>query len=104
MTEQGSVVGPPVCNALKKALGDHAVACEGVKYSAGVTGNMIPGGDPVGVNGMKNQAAKAVKNCPQSNVSPNLLLLPFPCLPRSLILWLPSPAGPSYIFLPSHVG
>lgn len=70
MTEQGTVVGLPVCKALKKALGDHDVACQGVKYSAGVTGNMMPGGDPVGVNKMKDQVAKAAKDCPQSHVSP----------------------------------
>lgn len=41
---QGTVVGPPTSDGLKKAFGSNAVATEGVAYAASIGTNALPGG------------------------------------------------------------
>lgn len=43
----GTVVGPPLLDALKSALGSHSVSMQGVEYAADIPG-AIQGGDRAG--------------------------------------------------------
>ncbi|KAI3558344.1 cutinase [Colletotrichum abscissum] len=65
----GSTVGPPTSDGLKKKYGENKVAIEGVDYAAGLTTNFLPGGaDPVGVDEMKRLLTDATNKCDKSKV------------------------------------
>ncbi|KAK0748955.1 cutinase-2 [Schizothecium vesticola] len=65
----GTVCGPPTANGLKSALGADNIAVEGIDYAALVSTNLLPGGaDLVGIREMKDQIAKAVTRCPNSQI------------------------------------
>ncbi|KAI0478904.1 cutinase-domain-containing protein [Xylariaceae sp. FL0804] len=65
----GVIAGPPTANGLKAALGDDAVAAQGVDYAAGVGTNFLAGGaDPAGISTMTNLVNKAATECPSSNL------------------------------------
>ncbi|KAL2880137.1 hypothetical protein SGCOL_004522 [Colletotrichum sp. CLE4] len=65
----GSTVGPPTSDGLKKKYGDNKVATEGVDYAAGLTTNFLPGGaDPVGVDEMKRLLTDATNKCGKSKI------------------------------------
>jgi cutinase len=65
---QGSTVGPPTCDGLKKAYSDD-VACQGVggAYSASVGTNALPGGTTPGAwNEAISIFEKAASQCPDT--------------------------------------
>ncbi|KAI8629536.1 cutinase-domain-containing protein [Xylariaceae sp. FL1651] len=65
----GAICGPPTSDGLKQALGDAAVATEGVDYGALLSTNFLPGGaDPVGIQTMTDLINKAASQCPDSNI------------------------------------
>ena len=67
----GSVVGPPLADALKSAFGDDNVAVQGVDYAAdasgAVTGSISPG-QADGAKKMTQLAQQAASSCPTSKV------------------------------------
>ena len=65
---QGSTVGPPTCDGLKKAYSDD-VACQGVggAYTASVGSNALPGGTtPAAYNEAISIFEKAASQCPDT--------------------------------------
>ncbi|KAK2760060.1 cutinase [Colletotrichum kahawae] len=66
---QGSTVGPPTSDGLKKRYGDNRVATEGVDYAAALTTNFLPGGaDPDGVTTMRKLLNDAASKCPNAKL------------------------------------
>lgn len=66
---QGSTVGPPTSDGLKKKYGDNRVATEGVDYAAALTPNFLPGGaDPDGVATMRKLLNDAASKCPNAKL------------------------------------
>lgn len=64
---QGSVVGPPTSDGLKKAFGANAVATEGIDYAASIGTNAIPGGtDAASKRLMQNTLNSMAQKCPNS--------------------------------------
>ncbi|KAF4550801.1 Cutinase-like protein 9 [Elsinoe fawcettii] len=65
----GTIIGPPVSNGLKARYGVNNVATQGVNYAALLTTNFIPnGGDPQGIQDMKNQLTTAANKCPNTKI------------------------------------
>ncbi|KAK5056832.1 hypothetical protein LTR84_012364 [Exophiala bonariae] len=65
----GSVVGPPLANGLKDALGDANVAVQGIDYPAALAGNFVRGGaDPGGIQTMADLLTQAATQCPDSKL------------------------------------
>ncbi|OLN86277.1 putative cutinase 1-like protein 2 [Colletotrichum chlorophyti] len=65
----GTSVGPPTSDGLKKKYGDSKVATEGVDYPAALSTNLLPGGaDPVGVAEMKRLLTDATGKCTASKI------------------------------------
>ncbi|KAL0940556.1 cutinase [Colletotrichum truncatum] len=66
---QGSTVGPPTSDGLKKRYGDDKVATEGVDYAASLETNLAPGGaDPLAVAEMKRLLNDATEKCPKAKI------------------------------------
>ena len=66
---QGVIAGPPTADGLKAALGEKAVAAEGVDYGALLSTNFLPGGaDPAGIRTMSALVNKAATDCPDSTL------------------------------------
>ena len=66
---QGSVVGPPLANGLKDALGANNVAVQGIDYPAAIGGNFQPGGaDRNGIQTMVDLLTQAATQCPDSKL------------------------------------
>jgi cutinase len=64
---QGSSVGPPTSDGLKRAFGSSRVATEGVDYAAALSTNFLPGGaDPAGIADMVSLFNNAASKCPNS--------------------------------------
>jgi cutinase len=64
---QGSTVGPPTSDGLKRAFGSSNVATEGVDYPALISTNLLPGGaDPVGISDLSSLVRSATTRCPNS--------------------------------------
>ncbi|KAE8353093.1 putative cutinase 1 [Aspergillus coremiiformis] len=67
----GTVIGPPLCSALKKNLGEDKVACQGVgdMYHGGLVENALPQNtDPGSISTAKSLFEKASTKCPQSKI------------------------------------
>jgi len=61
----GSIIGPGLISAIKSKIPNTAV--QGVAYSAGVAGNLMPGGgDPAGISEAKKDYELAASKCPQT--------------------------------------
>jgi cutinase len=73
-TEQGnmgSIVGPPLADAMIALMGADQVAVQGVNYPANVAGAISGATNPRGAQGAKtmaNLASKVAANCPDSKV------------------------------------
>ena len=66
-TPQGTVVGPPTSNGLKKAFGADKVATEGIDYAAAIGTNAIPGGtDAISKRMMQETLTSMSQKCPDS--------------------------------------
>ena len=64
---QGSTVGPPTGEGLKRAFGATNVAVEGIDYAAGLATNFLPGGaDLSGIREMEDLLDDAARRCPTS--------------------------------------
>ncbi|KAI1334836.1 cutinase [Xylariaceae sp. FL0016] len=65
----GVIAGPPTSDGLKEALGEDAVATEGVDYGALLSTNFLPGGaDLAGISTMKGLINDAASQCPDSTL------------------------------------
>ena len=65
--DQGTVVGPPTSDGLKRAFGSDKVATEGIAYAASIGTNAIPGGtDTRSKNLMKETLTSMTQKCPDS--------------------------------------
>ena len=65
--DQGTVVGPPTSDGLKRAFGSDKVATEGIAYAASIGTNAIPGGtDTRSKNLMKDTLTSMTQKCPDS--------------------------------------
>jgi cutinase len=73
-TEQGnmgSIVGPPLADAMIALMGADQVAVQGVTYPANVAGAISGAQNPKGAQGAKtmaNLAQQVAANCPDSKV------------------------------------
>lgn len=66
---KGSIIGVPLSDGLKGALGDSTVATEGVDYAALLSTNLLPGGaDPAGIAEMVELFNQAATQCPDSKI------------------------------------
>jgi hypothetical protein len=66
-TDQGTVVGTPTSNGLKRAFGSDKVATEGIPYAALIGTNALPGGtDTQSKNLLKNTLNSMAQRCPDS--------------------------------------
>lgn len=64
---QGSTVGPPTGEGLKRAFGGNNVAVEGIDYAAALSTNFLPGGaDPAGIREMRDLFVDASAKCPDA--------------------------------------
>ncbi|KAI9651958.1 MAG: hypothetical protein M1831_007461 [Alyxoria varia] len=63
----GSVVGPPLINALKQQIGADRVAAQGVNYPASTSGN-FPGSNNPGPKNMADFASQAATKCPNTQI------------------------------------
>lgn len=64
---QGTIVGPPLADALRSAFGVANVASQGIDYLATVSANLLPGGaDLGGIRTMRNFLIDAASRCPDS--------------------------------------
>ena len=64
---QGSTVGPPTGEGLKRAFGGNNVAVEGIDYAAALSTNFLPGGaDPAGIREMRDLFVDASAKCPNA--------------------------------------
>jgi hypothetical protein len=64
---QGSTVGPPTGEGLKRAFGGGNVAVEGIDYAALLSTNFLPGGaDLSGIREMRDLFNDAASRCPTS--------------------------------------
>ncbi|PYI24087.1 putative cutinase [Aspergillus japonicus CBS 114.51] len=67
----GSVIGPPLCTALKSKLGADKVACQGVGglYTAGLMQNALPQNtDPGAISAAKSIFEQAASKCPNTKI------------------------------------
>ncbi|KAI0022689.1 cutinase-2 [Xylariomycetidae sp. FL0641] len=65
----GIIAGPPTSDGLKAALGEDAVATEGVDYGALLSTNFLPGGaDPAGTATMRGLVEAAAARCPDATL------------------------------------
>ncbi|CAJ2513597.1 Uu.00g017160.m01.CDS01 [Anthostomella pinea] len=66
---QGTICGPQTSDGLKAALGDDAVATEGVDYDAALATNFLDGGaNLAGIAIMTDIINQAASDCPNSSV------------------------------------
>ena len=63
----GSVVGPPLAQALAQDVGSDGLAVQGVAYSASIQG-AIEGGDPAGSTTMAQLVSQVAQKCPDSKI------------------------------------
>lgn len=64
---QGTVVGPPTSDGLKRAFGNNAVATEGIDYAAALGTNALPGGtDALSKRLMQTTLNDMAQKCPDS--------------------------------------
>jgi len=63
----GTIVGPPVFQAIAAKVGAGNLAAQGVEYPANVQG-FLAGGDATGSKTMADLVTKAVTTCPDSSV------------------------------------
>ncbi|PYH45980.1 cutinase family protein [Aspergillus saccharolyticus JOP 1030-1] len=71
MGNMGTVIGPPLCTALKSKLGDDKVACQGVggQYTAGLIQNDLPQNtDPASISAAKSVFEEAASKCPNTKI------------------------------------
>jgi len=66
---QGSTVGPPTGEGLKRAFGSSNVAVEGIDYAALLSTNFNVGGaDFAGIREMEDLLDRAAARCPTSQI------------------------------------
>jgi len=66
---QGSTVGPPTGEGLKRAFGSSNVAVEGIDYAALLSTNFnIGGADFAGIREMEDLLDRAAARCPTSQI------------------------------------
>jgi cutinase len=67
LTKQGTVVGPPTSDGLKRIFGVGAVATEGIDYEADLLPNALPGGtDNASKRLMQRTLNAMASQCPES--------------------------------------
>ncbi|KAB8237091.1 cutinase family protein [Aspergillus alliaceus] len=71
MGNMGTVIGPPLCSALKSKLGADKVACQGVggMYTGGLMQNALPQNtDPGAISTAKSLFEQASTKCPNTKI------------------------------------